>query len=331
VIGVLVALFVAAIAVPARSASPEFQAFLDGVRAEALAQGISAATLDRALAGVEPIERIIQRDRNQAEFTLTLDTYMNRVVTPQNVARGRLLAERHRDLLARVAGAYQVQPRFILAIWGMETRFGAVETSTPVISALATLAFDTRRPAYFRTQLIAALKMIDKGYIDLPTMTGSWAGAMGQVQFMPDSYLNFAVDFDGDGKRDIWHSTADVFASIANYLAANGWSEEQTWGRKVHIPRALAEQLADLRDPGAKGCRAARELSTPKTLPEWEALGVRRTDGGPLPSRPLSASLVALDGAGFAVYRNYRSILAYNCAHLYAITVGTLADRIGEG
>jgi membrane-bound lytic murein transglycosylase B len=334
VIGILIALVVAAIAMPARAASPEFEAFLQGVRSDALAQGISAATLDRALTGIEPIERIIQRDRSQAEFTLTLDSYMSRVVTPQNIERGRTMAQRHRDLLSRVAAAYHVQPRFILAIWGLETRFGTVETSTPVIPALVTLAFDTRRPAYFRVQLIAALKMVDKGYIDLATMTGSWAGAMGQVQFMPDSYLNFAVDFDGDGHRDIWHSTADVFASIANYLAANGWSDDLTWGREVRIPRGLSDRLADLRDPDARGCRAARELTAPKTLPEWESLGVRRADGGPLPPRAIPAQLVTLGGAGgqsFAVYKNYKSILAYNCAHLYAITVGTLADRIGEG
>jgi len=334
VFGTFLALIAAAIALPARAATPEFEAFLASVRADALAQGISPATLDRALAGIEPIERIIQRDRNQAEFTLTLDTYMSRVVTEQNVARGRTLEARHRDLLARVAAAYHVQPRFILAIWGMETRYGAIETSTPVIPALATLAFDNRRPAYFRGQLIAALRMIDKGYIDLATMTGSWAGAMGQVQFMPDSYLNFAVDFDGDGKRDIWHSTADVFASIANYLSTNGWRDDQTWGRRVQVPRALADRLADMRDPEAKGCRAARELTTPKMLPEWQTMGVRRADGGPLPTRALSAQIVTLDGAGgasFAVYQNYKSILAYNCAHLYAITVGTLADRIGEG
>jgi len=334
VFGIFFALIAAAIALPARAATPEFEAFLASVRADALAQGISAATLDRALAGIEPIERIIQRDRNQAEFTLTLDTYMSRVVTEQNVARGRTLEARHRDLLSRVAAAYHVQPRFILAIWGMETRFGAIETSTPVIPALATLAFDNRRPAYFRGQLIAALRMIDKGYIDLATMTGSWAGAMGQVQFMPDSYLNFAVDFDGDGKRDIWHSTADVFASIANYLSTNGWRDDETWGRRVQVPRALADRLADMRDPDAKGCRAARELTTPKMLPEWQTMGVRRADGGPLPTRALLAQIVTLDGAGgvsFAVYQNYKSILAYNCAHLYAITVGTLADRIGEG
>jgi membrane-bound lytic murein transglycosylase B len=320
------------LAVSARAASPEFEAFLAGVRTEALAQGISAATLDRALTGIEPIERVIQRDRSQAEFTLTLDTYMSRVVTPANIERGRVLAQRHQAVLERVAQQYGVQPRFILAIWGMETRYGAVETSIPVIPAVATLAFDPRRSTYFRNQLFAALKMVDRGHIDLATMTGSWAGAMGQVQFMPDSYLNFAVDFDGDGKRDIWHSTADVFASIANYLARNGWREDQTWGRRVKLPGNL--NVEALRDPEAKGCRAAREMTTMKPLPEWQNLGVRRADGGALPERALPASIVRLPesgGASFAVYTNYKSILAYNCAHLYAITVGTLADRIGEG
>jgi membrane-bound lytic murein transglycosylase B len=322
-----------AAAASASAASPEFEAFLASVRQDALAEGISAETVDRALAGVEPIERIIQRDRNQAEFTLTLDTYMSRVVTEENIARGRALAQRHRALLEKVAQTYNVQPRFILAIWGMETRFGAVTTTTPVIPALATLAFDARRPTYFRTQLMAALKMVDRGYIDLASMTGSWAGAMGQVQFMPDSYLNFAVDFDGDGKRDIWHSTADVFASIANYLAQNGWRDDQTWGRRVKLPGELAGKLESLRDPQAKGCRALRELTTARPLPEWQQMGVRRADGGALPARAVPTRLVTLDNAGgasFAVYPNYQSILAYNCAHLYAITVGTLADRIGE-
>ena len=319
-------------AVAAHAASPEFEAFLQGVRADALAQGISAATVDRALTGIEPIERVLQRDRAQAEFTLTLDTYMSRVVTRANIERGRTLAQRHRDVLARVAERYGVQPRFILAIWGMETRYGAVETSIPVIAAVATLAFDPRRTTYFRNQLMAALKMVDRGHIDLATMTGSWAGAMGQVQFMPDSYLNFAVDFDGDGKRDIWHSIPDVFGSIANYLAKNGWRDDQTWGRRVLLPGHL--NLDALRDPEAKGCRAARDMTTMKPLPEWQTLGVRRADGGALPPRPVPASIVKLaepGGASFAVYTNYKSILAYNCAHLYAITVGTLADRIGEG
>ncbi len=328
-----VALVCAAV-MPARAdADPAFAAWLDGVRKDALAEGISAKTLDAALTGIEPIHRVVQRDRHQAEFTLTLDTYMSRVVTDDHVARGREMMKTHRALLERVARKYGVQPRFILAIWGIETNFGKVTTTIPVIPAVATLAYDGRRAAYFRAQLMAALKMVDRGLVDLDSMTGSWAGAMGQIQFMPDSYLNFAVDFDGDGKRDIWHSLPDVFASIANYLVENGgWHDDQTWGRPVKVPDRLDDRIAALRDSDAKGCSAMRQMTVEKPLPTWDRLGVRQPDGSALPARPLPTSIVQLDsGAGFAVYPNYRSLLAYNCAHLYAITVGVLSDRIGSG
>ncbi len=318
---------------PAAPADPAFAKWLEGVRTDALAEGISAATLDAALTGIEPIHRVVQRDRNQAEFTLTLDTYMNRVVTDDHVARGRAMMKQHRALLDRVAAKYGVQPRFILAIWGIETNFGQVHTTIPVIPAVATLAYDGRRADYFRAQLMAALKMVDRGLIDLPAMTGSWAGAMGQIQFMPESYLNFAVDFDGDGKRDIWNSLPDVFASIANYLVENGgWRDDQTWGRPVKVPDRLDDRIEALRDGDAKGCRAMRQMTVAKPLPAWNRLGVRRADGGALPGRPLPTAIVQLEGgAEFAVYPNYRSLLAYNCAHLYAITVGVLSDRIGSG
>ncbi len=322
-----------AVAGPARAADPAFSAWLDGVRKDALTEGISAATLDRALTGLEPIHRVVSRDRNQAEFTLTLDTYMRRVVTDDHIARGRAMMKKHRALLDRVAAKYGVQPRFIVAIWGIETGFGRAKTTIPVIPAVATLAYDGRRAAYFRAQLMAALKMVDRGLIDLEAMTGSWAGAMGQIQFMPDSYLNFAVDFDGDGKRDIWNSLPDVFASVANYLVQNGgWRDDQTWGRQVHVPDGLDDRIEALRNAEAKGCRAMRQMTVERPLPAWDRLGIRRADGGALPSRPLPTAIVQLDGgAGFAVYPNYRSILAYNCAHLYAITVGVLSDRIGSG
>jgi peptidoglycan lytic transglycosylase B len=324
---------VAALVSPARAAEPAFEAWLDGVRKDALADGISQATLDKALTGIEPIHRVVERDRNQAEFTLTLDTYMRRVVTDDHVARGRAMMKTHRALLARVAEKYGVQPRFVVAIWGIETGFGAAHTTIPVIPAVATLAYDGRRAAYFRAQLMAALKMVDRGLIELDSMTGSWAGAMGQIQFMPESYMNFAVDFDGDGKRDIWNSLPDVFASVANYLVKNGgWRDDQTWGRPVRVPGHLDGRIETLRDSEAKGCRAMRQMTVAKPLSAWDQLGIRRADGGALPARPLPASIVQLDdGAGFAVYPNYRSILAYNCAHLYAITVGILSDRIGNG
>jgi membrane-bound lytic murein transglycosylase B len=307
-----------------------FASFLAGVRSEAIARGLRAATVDQALAGVTPLRRIIQRDRSQAEFKLTLKIYRNRVVTPQTIDRGRSMAAKYRALLEGVARRYRVQPRFILAIWGMETRYGAVEANVPLIPALATLAFDARRPRFFRAQLFSALEIVDRGYIGLDRLYGSWAGAMGQPQFMPSSYLAYAADFDGDGKRDIWKNEGDVFASIANYLSKHGWRDDLTWGRAVRLPAAGTEAIATDVRRAAPGCRA--QTSERRRLSAWQALGVRRANGADLPTRDIEAALVLPEGRGgeaFLVYGNYAAIMAYNCAHLYAVTVGTLADFIG--
>ncbi len=319
---------------PARAGQPpaDFAAWLDALRQEAAAKGISQATIETALADLEPVQRILQRDRNQAEFKLTFETYLNRVVRPKTVARGREMMRTHRDLLRRVARRYRVQPRFIVAIWGIETRYGAVEGTMPVIPALATLAYDVRRSRYFRKQLFSALRMLDLSYIDLASMKGSWAGAMGQPQFIPSSYLAYAADFDGDGRRDIWRNEADVFASIANYLAKHGWADDQTWGRRVRLPDELADRLGDFARGGRSGCRAIDAMTIAKPLSAWQSLGVRRADGSDLPHRDLSASLVRADGGkgdDYLVYKNYHAVLRYNCAHHYGLTVGTLADRIG--
>ncbi len=311
-----------------------FDEFLAGVRSEALQKGIKGSVVDTALAGVEPVMRIIQRDRSQAEFKLDFATYRDRVITPANVARGQKLRDEDQTLLRQVAGRYGVQPRFILAIWGIETRYGAVKADVPLFHSLATLAYDRRRSSYFRNELFAALTMLDRGYIDYPSMKGSWAGAMGQPQFMPSSYLAYAEDFDGDGRRDIWGNRADVFASIANYLAKHGWTTAQTWGREVKIPPGLQARLGDFAREGKSGCRAIDQMTRDLPLAEWEKLGVRRTDGGELPKVQITGALVQPDGAGgpaFLVYGNYRAILRYNCAHHYALTVSLLADRLGDG
>jgi len=321
---------VAATARAAEADPAAFAAFLDGVRKEAIQRGIKPATVQAALADVKPIQRIIERDRSQAEFKLTLETYRSRVVTPANIARGQQMAAKHRQLLEAVAKRYHVQPRFILAIWGMETRYGAVKANVPLIPALATLAFDARRPQFFRGQLFDALTIVDRGYIGLDSLRGSWAGAMGQPQFMPSSYLAYAQDFDGDGRRDIWQNPGDVFASIANYLAQHGWRDDLTWGRPVRLPAKIDDKTIDLSNAAAPACRA--KTTAPRRLAQWQALGVRRSDGGALPTRDVQASLVLPEGKtgpAFLVYANYASIMAYNCAHLYAVTVGTLADRIG--
>lgn len=310
-----------------------FDQWLDDVRQEAREKGISSVTIRAALDGIEPQERILERDRSQAEFTITLDDYMGRVVTPENVERGRRLMREHRELLHRISERYGVQPRFIVAIWGIESRFGAVTGTAPVFPALATLAWDRRRSDFFRNELMAALEMVDRGYIEVDEMKGSWAGAMGQPQFIPSSYLAYAQDFDGDGRRDIWNDLGDVFASIANYLAQHGWSDDQTWGRPVRLPADIAGRLESMMQSDASGCRAMRRMTDVRGLNDWQRLGVRRPSGADLPRRNLPAQIVApegVDGPAFVVYSNYRSILRYNCAHLYALTVGTLADRLGS-
>lgn len=312
----------------------EFETFLAGVRTEALQKGIKPDVVNTALTGVEPVMRIIERDRNQAEFKLSFATYRDRVITPANVQRGQKLRDDHQMLLRQVSQRYGVQPRFVLAIWGIETRYGAVKADVPLMHSLATLAFDRRRSSYFRNELFAALTMLDRGFIDFPTMKGSWAGAMGQPQFMPTSYLAYAEDFDGDGKRDIWTNTGDVFASIGNYLAKAGWNTAQTWGREVRISADLQKRLGEFAREGRSGCRAIDQMTRDMSLEEWSRLGVRRADGGELPKAQQSGALVQPDGAGgptFLVYGNYRSILRYNCAHHYALTVSLLADRLGDG
>ena len=309
----------------------DFQSWLAGMRAEALQKGIRPDVVEHLLTNVQPNRRVIKRDRSQAEFKLTLSIYRKRVVTPTNVAVGRKKGAKHRELLEAVAEKYGVQARFILAIWGIETRYGAVEADVPLVSSLATLAYDARRSKFFRRQLFSTLQMVNKGYIGADSLFGSWAGAMGQPQFMPSSYLAFAQDFDGDGMRDIWKNEGDVFASIANYLAKHGWNDNLTWGRRVTAPPSLIASLGKPSRRAAPGCRA--RTSERKKLSEWQGLGVRRSDGTDLPDVDIAAALVLPDGSdgeAYVVYRNYAAIMAYNCAHLYAVTVGTLADIIGS-
>lgn len=327
--------FAAVLAVSSAAQSqtkPDFDTWLEAIRAEALQRGIRPEVVAAALSDVKPNRRVIKRDRSQSEFKLTLSTYLKRVVNRRNVSVGRKKANKHKALLAAVSKKYGVQSRFILAIWGIETRYGAITADVPLISSLATLAYDARRSTFFKKQLFATLTMVNKGYIDVKSLFGSWAGAMGQPQFMPTSYLAFAQDFDGDGRRDIWKNEGDVFASIANYLAKHRWRHDQTWGRKVEIPPGLSKTLGTPARRAAPGCRA--KTYSEKLLSDWQGLGVRRVGGRDLPARALKAALVLPDGAkgdAYLVYRNYAAIMAYNCAHLYAVTVGTLADRIGEG
>ena len=297
----------------------DFDDWIAAFRAEAAAAGISAAALDSALDGVTPIPRVIELDRKQPEFTQTFDEYLAKRVTEGLAQEGRRLFDEHRDLLQAIGAEYGVQPRFIVALWGAETRYGSYTGGFSVIGSLVTLAHDGRRSQYFRGELLNALKIIDEGHIAADKMMGSWAGAMGQNQFMPSSFLSYAVDYDGDRRRDIWGTEADVFASAANYLKKAGWREDQTWGRKVRLPEGFDHGLADLK--------------VVKRLSEWQALGVRRADGSDLPTRDLPSSIVMPGGAtgpAYVVYDNYRAILKWNRSNYFAVSIGTLADLIGN-
>jgi membrane-bound lytic murein transglycosylase B len=312
-----------------QDAAPSFAEWLDGVRAEAIARGIPEQIVTEALKTVhEPEPVVIDRDRSQPEVVQTLEHYVSGSVTPKARRTGEEMWARHRTLLAQVSSHYHVPAGIIVAVWGLESNFGRVTGTRPTIPALATLAWDARRPTLFRRELFSALEILGRGDIALADMRGSWAGAMGQTQFMPSSYLQFAEDFDGDGRRDIWKSSADVFASIANYLAAHGWRDGERWGREVRIPRAAAGLAADV--PRRDGsCKAAREMSEPLPLERWQEMGIRLADGRNLPtSSSLEASLVTGASRGFLVYRNYDVLLDYNCAHAYAVSVGLLSDAL---
>lgn len=308
-------------------AGRSFADWLEDVRSEALALGIRAETIDSAFKDIEPLAVVIERDRAQAEQVLPPDEYLARRLRPAFIATARRQSARHAALLERVANQYGVSSAILVSVWGLETNFGRFSGVRPTIAALATLAYDTRRPGLFREELFAALRILDSGDIDLAAMKGSWAGAMGQPQFMPSSYIGYAEDFDGDGRRDIWRSVPDVFASIANYLKGHGWLPGERWGREVRVSKDVATRIAGIATRQSGSCAAARQMSEWLPLSRWQELGVRLTGGGALPKAERDASLVVAGRRSFLVYANYDALLAYNCAHAYALSVGLLADR----
>jgi membrane-bound lytic murein transglycosylase B len=305
---------------------PPFEQWRAELMAEARSRGFDTALVTRALGRVQPREQVIAEDRNQAEIIQTLETYYDSRVRPKMVDYGREMAVEHAALLADLEREYGVPGEYLLAIWGMESSFGRFTGGVPVFDALVTLAWDTRRADVFRPQIFDALAIVSAGDVNLDDMTGSWAGAMGQAQFLPSNYLTLAVDHDGDGRRDIWNSTADALASMANYLVQqSGWDRGFTWGREVRAPAGLAEQV-----PGRAtgGCPGMRRMTERRPLAAWQALGVRQTDGGALPAVDVEGSLVAIDGRAFLVYDNYDAFMRYNCVHRYALTVAMFAAQL---
>lgn len=303
----------------ALAAEQSFDAWLEGVRQEARERKISEAIITAALADIKPIPRVIELDRGQPEFTQTFQQYMAKRITPQLIAYGKKMMLEHREILNEVSQKYGVQPRFIVALWGAETSFGRYTGGFKVVDSLATLAWDGRRSAFFRKELFNALTILNQGHTTADVMKGSWAGAMGQSQFMPSSYLSFAEDYNGDGRRDIWETQSDVFASIANYLSKSGWRDDLTWGRAVDLPKGFDESLVS--------------LDVTKTMDEWRALGVRKEGGGALPTRNIEASVIRPKRGGdaaFLIYQNYRTLLKWNYSHFFGISVGSIADAIGD-
>jgi membrane-bound lytic murein transglycosylase B len=324
---VLLLLSIASVDGQDASTRPSFSEFLAGVRTEALARGIREATLDVALVDLVPEPVVIARDRAQPEQTLSLETYIARRLTARTVTMGRDQLQQHRELLDRIAGVYGVPSEVIVAVWGLESNFGRFTGTYPTIRALATLAYDARR-SLFRAELLDALAILDRGDATVDTLKGSWAGAMGQPQFMPSSFLSRAVDFDGDGRADIWSSLSDVFASTANYLREAGWVRGQRWGREVTISKASMAAIDREVPMRAEGCRAIRSMTVARPLDSWKAHGVTLSGGAALPGAAMDASLVRGSRRHFLAYGNYGALLSYNCSHAYALSVGLLADRM---
>lgn len=293
-----------------------FADWRQALRSEAIAAGIDAALFDHVLAGISPDPAVLKADSSQPEFTRPVWEYLDGAVSSSRIGRGRVLLAQHNLVLQRIEQQYGVEAQILVAIWGLESNFGNNIGSNSVIRSLATLAYDGRRQGFWRVQLLAALQILQNGDVPSERMIGSWAGAMGQTQFMPTTYNQHAVDFDGDGKRDLWNSSTDALASAAHYLQASGWQRGQPWGFEVSLPNGFDYALAD---PDQR-----------RTLAEWAELGVRpMAPTGAAASARASLQLPAgHQGPAFLLLDNFRSILKYNNSTSYALAIGLLADNL---
>jgi lytic murein transglycosylase len=296
-----------------------FDAWVAGFRGRALAQGIEPVTFDAAFAQAGFLPGVIERDRNQTEFTRTLEDYLAIAASEERVSKGRAALARQRAVLGAIEGRYRVEPEVVTAVWGMESFYGERRGDVPVVSALATLAYEGRRGSFFESQLVAALKILQNGDVSPPGMTGSWAGAMGHTQFIPTSYLAYAVDFTGDGRRDIWSDDpTDALASTAAYLSRSGWRHGQPWGVEVRLPDGFS---------GPLGRGSTRSPSA------WAAAGVRDMDGRAVPDFGPASVIAPMgqSGPAFMTFANFTAITRYNNAENYVIGIGHLSDRLKGG
>jgi membrane-bound lytic murein transglycosylase B len=302
----------------AMTADQKFAAWRAGLKVEAMARGVSAEVFDRAFAGVKPNPKVLELDSKQAEFVRPIWEYLDSAVSDTRIAGGKEALAAQWQTLRGLAATYSVPPEIVVAIWGMESNYGGYMGDFNVIEALATLAYQGRRTDSFHEQLLIALDILQAGDIAPDRMRGSWAGAMGHTQFMPTSFVAYAVDHDRNGRRDMWNDPVDALASTANYLAKSGWQEGQPWGMEVVLPPDFPWQDA--------------ELDTVRTVGEWRALGVRAAKDSALPEDSTAASVIAPAGhrgPAFLILKNFRVIMRYNNATSYALAVAHLADRIG--
>jgi len=306
--------------------NPEFSLWLENIREEAREKGLKESTI-KALDNIEPDPRILKFDRKQPEFVQTFEEYLTARVTKYRIKKGRKYYQDNREILEQIAEKYQIDAPFIVAFWGLESNFGSYQGKYSILRSLATLAHDPRRTTFFTKELFKALQILDEGHISLDKFVGGWAGAMGQNQFMPSSFLNYAQDFDGDGKKNIWNNQQDIWASIANYLSKNRWHKGKIWGLSASISAPLDFDQLKPTDK-VSGCRAFRHHTKALSLAEWSMLGVKVSGRE---SDTAKYAMVKPDEGETKVYLvgpNFRGILAYNCANKYAVSVGLLADQI---
>ncbi|MEX0941413.1 MAG: lytic murein transglycosylase [Pseudomonadales bacterium] len=326
---VLLVFSVLFLAVHVRAELKPFEAWRQDIKREAIERGISQPTA-LILDEIEPDPRVLEFDRRQPEFVQTFEEYLRARVSDDRVALGRQMFREYRKVLGEISDQYDVDPQYLVAFWGLESSFGRYQGKYSVVRSLATLAYDQRRSAFFTSELFSALQILDEGHIPSADFVGGWAGAMGQNQFLPSSFLRYAQDFDGDGKKDIWGEEQDVLASIANYLATNGWVRGAGWGTRVTVPVELEASLL-VPDKVASGCRALRKHTRYLPLEQWRALGVV----GDFSDLAESAYALVIPDAGettsYLVGGNFRTILHYNCANKYAVSVGLMADLVAQG
>ncbi|NQD91555.1 lytic murein transglycosylase [Pseudomonas sp. CrR25] len=311
----------ARVALVAKTEHLEFSDWLALLRSDAIAAGIDPQLFDRAFAGIRPNPDVLAADSSQPEFSRPVWDYLDGAVSPTRIARGRILLTQHRVTLSRIEQRYGVEAETLVAIWGLESNFGSNIGNHSVLRSLATLAYEGRRQVFWRSQLLAVLQILQHGDISPERLVGSWAGAMGQTQFMPTTYNQHAVDFDGDGKRDLWNSASDALASAAHYLQSSGWQQDQPWGFEVRLPTGFDYALADPEER--------------RSLTEWQALGIKPTTVS-VPTALADAAATLLLPAGhrgpaFLLLGNFRSILKYNNSTAYALAIGLLADGLRGG